>query len=159
MKRLQFFSFTLTLFVHLMGCVVEKTEEVDTEKLKGKLTESIQRFNEAFQKGNIEVLESLITKNYIHTNGNSKSIGKREWLNYLEKRNQDIESGNLEITSYEMDELELEYYDKAAIVTGRIQVSSIHNNQAQHKEYRVTNIWVYEAGTWKRAGFHDGVIK
>ncbi|MEO1255826.1 MAG: hypothetical protein AAFY41_13235, partial [Bacteroidota bacterium] len=47
---------------------------------------TLKDFNKAFQEGDIDMLESMITENYLHTNGHSKSIGKSEWLSYLKKR-------------------------------------------------------------------------
>ncbi len=123
------------------------------------LKESIHRFNKAFEEGDVTVLETMITSNYVHTNGHSKAIRKQDWLNYLTKRQEDIDAGKLNIISYEMDEVEIEMYGHTAIVTGKIKVSSRNKHQLQENEYRVTNIWVYESDQWKRAGFHDGKIR
>ncbi|AUP78023.1 nuclear transport factor 2 family protein [Flavivirga eckloniae] len=134
---------------------VKKTPETDLTQLM----ESIDKFNKAFQEGHVKVLESMITENYLHTNGNLKSIRKNDWINYLSKREKEIQSGALEVIEYKLEETEIELHGNTAIVTGKVTVSNKRNNDIKKNEYRITNIWVYESGAWKRAGFHDGKIK
>ena len=55
--------------------------------------------------------------------------------------------------------LEIEYYKKMAIVTGKVVVSNKDKGEIKNNEYRITNLWVNANGSWKRAGFHDGKIK
>lgn len=125
---------------------------------KEALIKALNTFNEAFQKGDIKILESMITENYVHTNGNAKSINKRTWLNYLRKREQEINSGELEVLNYQMLEMEIVLHGNVAIVTGKVAVTNKRGEEIQENAYRITNIWVNENGTWKRAGFHDGKI-
>lgn len=134
-------------------------EKQNTNASNESLLKAIENFNQAFQVSDINTLESMITDNYIHSNGNSKAIGKEVWLNYLKKRNADIEAGILKVTNYKMAETEIERYNDSAILTAKISIESTRNNEVQTNEYRVTNIWVYQNGQWKRAGFHDGKIK
>ncbi len=124
-----------------------------------KLWETITEFNQAFKNSNVEKLETMITDNYVHTNGNSKSIHKNTWITYLHKRNKDIENGNLIVNAYEMSEETVQFYDNVAIVTAKILVSNTKQGNIQENGFRVTNIWVLENDNWKRAGFHDGKIK
>lgn len=120
---------------------------------------TLEKFNNAFARGNLEVLDALTTENYLHTNSNSKAITKDEWFNYLRKRNQQLKSGAIRILDYEFTEQQIEFHGTTAIVTGKVNVISKDSLGAQESQYRVTNIWVYEDGLWKRAGFHDGKIK
>ena len=129
-----------------------------SESSKIALIEALNTFNEAFRKGDVKILESMITQNYVHTNGNAKSIGKETWLNYLQKREQEIDSGKLEVLNYQMVEQEIILHGDMAIVTGKVEVSNKREEAIQENAYRITNIWVNENGTWKRAGFHDGKI-
>ena len=140
-------------------CTEKETANKQSEITKEKLLNTIKKFNRAFQEGNNAVLESMVTENYLHTNGNSKSIGKKDWFNYLSKRENEIKSENLEVIEYKLDEMEMEFYGNMAIVTGKIVVSNKRKGEIQENEYRITNIWVNESGNWKRAGFHDGKIK
>lgn len=134
-------------------------EDRKSDIAKEKLSEAINKFNMAFQEGNTNILKSMVTENYLHTNGNSKSIGKKDWFNYLSKREIEIKSGNLEVIQYKLDEMELNFSENIAIVTGKISVISKKMEEIQKNEYRITNVWVNEGGNWKRAGFHDSKIK
>lgn len=126
---------------------------------KEGLLEAIEKFNKAFQAGDVDIIASLITDNYIHTNGNSKSIRKEDWFTYLNNREKEIKSGTLEVIEYEMNEIEIEHYENMAIVTGKVLVSNKIKGEISINEYRITNLWVHVNGGWKRAGFHDGKIK
>ncbi|WP_181899418.1 nuclear transport factor 2 family protein [Flagellimonas nanhaiensis] len=149
--------FVLSLIVLSCG---DKTGNVaSNESKKEALLNTIKKFNTAFKEGDIDVLESMITENYLHTNGNSKVIQKKDWFNYLTQRSQDIASGKIQVTDYTMDETAIEFHGSTAIVTGRISVSTLTDGQTQTSQYRITNIWVLEDGNWKRAGFHDGKIQ
>lgn len=158
MKMLKLILTTFTVFF-MLSCSPDQQQEIPKAPNKEGLETALARFNQAFQDGDVAVLESMITDNYVHTNGNSKSIGKDMWLSYLRKREQTIQAGELEVTAYEMQDLEIEYYDDMAIVTGKVLTSSKQQNEVRKNAYRITNIWVYESGNWKRAGFHDGKIE
>ena len=119
----------------------------------------MRKFNTAFQTANVEKLELMITDHYQHTNGTAKAIDKETWINYLKKRQADISSGKLEVITYEMDEIKVNFYDNTAIVSAKVVVSNKIDGEIRENEYRVTNLWVHDSGAWKRAGFHDGKIK
>ncbi|WP_109436953.1 MULTISPECIES: nuclear transport factor 2 family protein [Aquimarina] len=148
--------FTLILTVLLSCSSNTNKPSVNDEQ---KLWETIAEFNQAFKNSNVEKLKAMITDNYIHTNGSSESINKNTWVNYLHKRNKDIENGDLIVNAYEMSEETVQFYDNVAIVTAKILVSNTRQGNLQENGFRVTNIWVRENGNWKRAGFHDGKIK
>ncbi|MCP4460685.1 MAG: nuclear transport factor 2 family protein [Cytophagales bacterium] len=142
-----------------LGCIGGNLQNAASTNEEEVLLARINEFNLAFKSCDIELLKSMISENYQHTNGNSKSITKEAWFDYLEKRKLNIESSELTMTSYEMTEVEMEVYDDMAIITGKISTSSVKLGEEQENEYRITNVWIKEAGSWKRAGFHDGKIK
>lgn len=129
--------------------------EAGSEK---ELVATIEKFNTAFQEGDVELLSTMITDDYSHTNGTSKMIGKDVWLNYLKKRAKDIEAGKIKVLNYAMDDLDIQMLENTAIVTAKIRVKTQQQDTVVENAYRVTNIWTFENGTWKRAGFHDGKI-
>ena len=149
---------TVVVAIYLTNCTDKQTTNKESEIAKENLLIAIAKFNKAFQEGNVVVLESMITENYLHTNGNSKSINKKDWINYLRNREREIKTGNLEVIMHKIDEMEIEIYGDMAIVTGKITVSSKKKEEIQKNEYRITNVWINETGDWKRAGFHDGKI-
>ncbi len=157
MKSKHKFFFLLTLSYFLLNCS-NKNAEVEDYSSKEKLNIAIETFNNAFQKGDINTLEEMITTNYIHTNSSSKAIRKESWFQYLKKRAKEIKLGQLEVLYYKMDQIETVFHNKTAIVTARVYVSSKRDSTIKENSYRVTNIWVYKSGNWKRAAFHDGKI-
>ena len=146
-------SILVLISICILSC--QPKHEVDRDSL----ITSIDAFNKAFAEGNLAVLDSMITSNYLHTNSSSKVIGKADWFNYLKKRNQSLESGEIEVLEYTLDETKIEYHGNSAIVTGRVTVVTKDSIGSKKNQYRITNLWVYENGNWKRAGFHDGKIK
>ena len=143
----------------LWGCGKEKKIASEPSSKRKDLEKSIKAFNTAFAEGNLAILDSMTTTNYLHTNSSSKVIGKTDWFNYLEKRSARLESGEITVLGYELDQTKIEYHGPSAIVTGRVTVVVQDNLGTKENQYRVTNIWVFENGSWKRAGFHDGKIQ
>ncbi len=141
------------------GCKTENNQKANVADEKEVLLQSIEEFNSAFRDCEVEKLESMITNNYVHTNSNSKSIRKVDWITYLHKRKKQLASGELIINNYKMDETEIAMYDDMAIVTAKISFSSTRSGEQKENEIRVTNVWVKKGGRWKRAGFHDTRIK
>ncbi|MFS4466377.1 nuclear transport factor 2 family protein [Maribacter sp. 2210JD10-5] len=152
-------KFFLVLLV-LLACHC-KNQKTSSEKLDNKketLLKALNDFNSAFEKGDIEKLNDMVTESYQHTNGNSKAIGKEVWFNYLRKRQKEIISGALEVLSYTMNDIEMSFYDNTAVITGKVSVKNKVKGEIRKSVFRVTHIWVYESDNWKRAGFHDGKI-
>lgn len=143
----------LVLFLGLSSCQPQTTPNPD------ELIASIEKFNTAFAQGNLMTLDSLTTKNYLHTNSSSQVIGKTDWFNYLEKRKERLKSGDLTVLDYALDQTKIEYHGSSAIVTGRVTVVTKDSMGTKENHYRITNLWVFEEGRWKRAGFHDGKIE
>ncbi len=151
--------FLLFLSLHIWSCsdvVKSKQNSTDDKKM---LLEIIDNFNSAFKEGDANKLASMIAESYLHTNSNSKPIDKKTWVDFIKKREEEIKKGDLIVHSYEMNETEVQLYEKTAIITAKIIVSSTRNGERKENEYRVTNIWIKENGTWKRSGFHDAKIK
>ena len=140
--------------------LLQCTQSFDAGQEEADLRQAITNFNEAFKAGNLTTLDAMVVDNYVHTNGTSKSFGKGAWFNYLESRSQDINDGTLEVRHYEMLDAEIEFFTSdAAILTARILAASRRDSVTTENEYRVTNLWVKDAGAWKRAAFHDGKIR
>ena len=150
MNLIKPFIFVASVYL-LLGCSTASKEE--------ELLTAIEQFNDAFSSGDVNTLESMITENYLHSNGSSKAIRKENWLNYLRKREADIRQGKLEVLDYQFDEVAIEKYNDAAFVTGRVTSTTRRGSETVTSQYRITHLWIYESGNWKRAGFHDGKIK
>lgn len=143
------------IWILLLSCSPNPKNKVPYNEL----TITIKKFNKAFAEGNLAVLDSLTTDNYLHTNGNAKVITKDKWFNYLKKRNKQLESGVLKVLEYNFTEQKIELHGTTAIVTGKVTVVTQDSLGSKKNQYRITNIWAYEKSQWKRAGFHDGKIE
>ena len=150
--------FLVPLLLVLLWACNPQTPNTDTAHQE-TLMQAVAAFNQAFKAGNVQQLESMITANYQHSNGNSKAIGKTTWLSFLSKRKKSLENGSLVINSYEMSETQVAFFENTAILTAKISVASTQSGNYTENAYRVTHVWVYENQQWKRASFHDGKIK
>ncbi len=144
---------TFILLIIAFGCSLKEAAPIS------ELHKAIQTFNEAFVAGDTLVLADMITENYVHTNSSWKSFGKEKWLSYMVSRREKIDSGVLEVRTYEMDEYSIEQYENTAIVTARISSAGTENGIEFDKQFRVTNLWIYDGSRWLRAGFHDTPIQ
>lgn len=158
MKLSTFLLPTLALLVFCHCNSPQKQTETPKPSMES-LMAALEEFNTAFKTGDTQTLRSMITEDYLHTNGSSKAIDGTTWVGYLEGRSQQISEGNLEVTAYGMDDIEVVFYGHTAIVTGKVTVANKKLEQREESQYRVTHIWVNELGKWKRAGFHDGKIQ
>lgn len=140
------------LLIFTLACAGPERKK---QKELGRLDATIDLFNIAFQQGDLHVLDSLTTDNYTHTNGSDRAFSKERWFNYLESRRKDLTSGQLKIDKYQLLEKEIQLYEKSAIVTGLIITSGFSNGTVFNSQIRVSNLWVKEKETWKRAAFHD----
>ncbi|MEK6153811.1 nuclear transport factor 2 family protein [Flavobacteriaceae bacterium 3-367] len=145
---------SLLWFASTGACKKENTLEAERA-----LLERVDQFNTAFKESNLVTLESMVTENYQHTNGNGKPIGKTDWLAYLEKRESEIKNGTLTIHQYEMLDVQLTLFGEVGVVTSKISVQSTNMGAYRENEYRTTNVWVKDGKSWKRAAFHDGKIR
>ena len=141
----------------LLFCFLSCTQ--NNESKKKSLKVAVQQFNKAFMMGDVATLESMITENYLHTNGQSQVIKKENWINYLKKRKGQLDSGELKLIGYVMDQSNIEIHGNTAIVTGKVEAVTKKNDSIKEEHaYRVTHLWVLEGDQWKRAGFHDTKI-
>lgn len=149
MKRL---SVLLLLLLFTVACAgPERKKQKELQRLEA----TIEVFNAAFAKGNLTILDSLTTDNYIHTNGSDRAFSKERWFNYLQNRSKDLASGVLKIDKYQLLEREIQLHETSAIVTGLIITSGFSGGTEFSNQIRVSNLWIKENETWKRAGFHD----
>lgn len=144
---------TVLVLLIAIGCSKKQSPSLD------ELSDTIEEFNDAFVIGDTAKLANMITDNYVHTNSSWKSFGKEKWLSYMKSRRKNLDNGLLQINEYKMDEYSVEAFENTALVTARIISVGLENEVPFQKSFRVTNLWVFENGKWKRAAFHDTLIK
>ena len=123
-----------------------------------RLRSSLEKFNNAFIEADTAQLITMLTADYIHTNGSNAPINRQTWLQYIASRKAAIDQGELRILDYQTSEVQISFLENTAIVNARVDVDQVQNGQHQQNAYRVTHMWKDEYGIWKRAAFHDGKI-
>ena len=154
-KDMKYHHLPLFISLFVLSCQQNQPAQLPADELP----KALETFNSAFATGNLDILDSLTMDNYMHTNSSSKAITKEDWFNYLLKRKERLESGNLEVLDYTLEEEKLTYHGTTAIVTGKVNVATRDSSGIKRNQYRITNVWVWDKGQWKRAGFHDGKIQ
>ncbi len=138
------------LLMVILGC--QHTTEKGTEE---DLLTTLNKFNTAFAEGDLDFLDRHTTSNYQHTNNSNKAFGKTAWFEYLASRKEDLDNGVLRLERYAMSEIDVQLYQNSALITGLVYTKGNHYSEAFDRQLRVTHLWVFQEGTWKRAGFHD----
>lgn len=119
---------------------------------------AFERFQEAFLAADAETLAALLTDDYRHTNGASAPIGKREWLRWVDGRRARVDTGTLVHDVYAVEELVVSLHGDAAVVTGRARGRGRDGERDFAVDVRFTQIWVRDAGAWRRAAFQDAQV-
>ncbi len=148
----------------LIICFVTITLQAQT-KLTLRVTEqdvktAIDNFATAFKKADVTILAKLLCENYIHVNGNSGNIiEKKHWLKWNRSRTLLIGNGELVINNYQIQDLQVQVYEKVAIVVGVVKSAGFNKGVPFQSQLRFTNVWVVENNKLCRASFHDSAIK
>ncbi|MBV6644818.1 MAG: nuclear transport factor 2 family protein [Cyclobacteriaceae bacterium] len=132
---------------------------IQTSTEKEKLLNRLESFNEAFISADAEKLASMITADYMHSNGSSGPYNKKQWLNYVKSRRAKLDAGTLTVSKYEMQDIQVILYGAAATISGKVVTEGLENGKSYSKIFLVTHTWVLQDGYWHRAAFHDGKLK
>jgi len=117
---------------------------------------AIAAFDRAFRAADVAALDALLTEGYVHINGRSGALLSRaEWLRWVGSRRAALDSGELVIESYEVRQLSIRMYERAAVVTGEVESSGLRDGSPFSSVVRFSNFWVLDGGRWRRAAFHD----
>jgi hypothetical protein len=120
---------------------------------------ALQAFGRAFRHADAAALDSLLTADYLHTNGGSGAVLDRtRWLDYVRSRRADLRSGNLRVDRYETSAVTVRWYPSTAVVSNEVVSEGIQNGAPFASRLRVTQVWVEAGGRWRRAAFHDSSI-
>ena len=141
------------------ACNTAQQKISSQEELKSELKTAIDAFNRAFAEADTSLLKSMLTEDYQHSNSYYEAIGKETWLEYVGQRKADLDSGEMELLDYALDQEQIQLIGNTGILSGRISVESRLGADTTKAAYRITNVWIKEEGKWKRAAFHDGRIK
>jgi len=79
---------------------------------------AVSAFGQAFLEADVPALGSVLTRNYVHINGRSGSVLNRdEWLRWVESRRAELDSGDLVVSTYRVEDVRVELSRDTAVVT------------------------------------------
>jgi len=132
------------------------SEKVDRE---AELRKAVDTFGRAFLEADVPALRLLLTDKYVHVNGRSGNVLNRsEWLNWVESRRAQIDSKELQITEYRIEDVRTIIHGDTAIVIGTIFSSQVTGGEVGTSRIRFSNTWLYRDARWLRAAFHDSPV-
>ena len=100
----------------------------------------------AEQRGDTAFLERTLADNFVGVGPRGFTLTKQEWI-------QRHQSGALHYGSLTLDEMQVRVYGgDTAIVVGRETQAVTYQGQAIPGQFRTTQVWVREDGSWRLAG-------
>jgi hypothetical protein len=126
---------------------------------KAELQEAVDAFGRAFLEADVSTLRGLLAENYVHVNGRSGNVlNRNDWLEWVESRRAQIDSKELQITEYRIEDVRTVIHGNTAIVTGTIFSKQVTGGEFRTSRIRFTNTWLYRDARWLRAAFHDSPV-
>jgi len=120
---------------------------------------AVSALGRAFAKADVATLQTLLAQGYVHVNGGSGSVLDRdEWLSWITSRRAELDSGQLFIDTYSVEDVEIEVYGNVSVVTGVVYSTGQRNGASFVSRIRFTNGWIKSGDTWRRAAFHDSPL-
>jgi len=115
----------------------------------------VDLFGRSFVTADVNALDALLSRDYIHTNTDGSVIEREAWLAWVAEQKPKLDEGTLSYERYENSELRVRVQGDVAWVTGRHDSSGRRDGAAFTTSLRFTQVWVREDGVWRRALFHD----
>ena len=126
---------------------------------EAELRSAVQAFGRAYVEADVSELGLLLTENYVHVNGSTGNVlGREDWLEWVTSRRAQIETGELRILEYRIEDVAIVSHDTTAIVVGTVYSSQLTGDVSSTSRVRFSNTWLYRNEKWIRASFHDSPI-
>ncbi len=113
------------------------------------LPAAVQRFSEAWARGEVADLTTMLTPSYTHTDASGALLGRAGWLAYAEAR-----AGRT--TAIGLSDVAIRVLGDVAIVTGVNEITGTGIRRVDDTAsltIRFTAVWVWMDGRWKREAF------
>jgi ketosteroid isomerase-like protein len=123
----------------------------------GTPRDTFDAFNDAFREGDIETVEDGIAASYLHSNSGAAPLDRETWLTWYTALASRLRAGASRYDRYETSEIHIQVQESGlgAVITARVRAELHDEGQLRPIDVRTTQVWVVEAGRWKRAAFHD----
>jgi hypothetical protein len=126
---------------------------------RAALHAALEAFTLAFRHADAEALDTLLTADYLHTNGGSGAVLDRsQWLDYVRSRRGDLQRGKLRVDRHQTSAVTIRWYPSAAVVSSQVTSEGIQSGVPFTSRVRVTQVWIQTGERWRRAAFHDSPI-
>jgi len=104
-------------------------------------------WNAAHQAGDAEALDRIWAHDLEVAVPKMPVMTKSDALRFFK-------SARMKFSRYQTSELRLRIYDRAAVVTGRLQRSRTMKGREMDDDWRFTKVYVKRAGQWRVVAFH-----
>jgi Domain of unknown function (DUF4440) len=143
---------TLLLLTCLFGTEPDSLHRLALER-------ALDAFSAAFLRAEEKALDTLLTDDYVHTNGGTGSVlDKARWLEYIRTRRAELASGRLRVDRYESTDVTIRWHGDAAVVSSQVVSEGSRDGRPFAARLQVTQVWVRSGGKWRRAAFHDSPL-
>lgn len=115
--------------------------------MENQLTRLGQEWAAAEQRGDVAFLEQMLTDDFIGVGPRGFLLTKEQWLARYR-------SGDLRHDSFVLDEVAMRLYGEMTVVTGRQTQRTQYQGHDASGQFRVTMVFVRQAGRWLLAGMH-----
>jgi ketosteroid isomerase-like protein len=106
----------------------------------------------------VETIEGLLGSSYSHCNSDGSKPTKDQWLAWFSTRANNIRSGQFVYTEYRNEDIQIHVHGTVAVVTAVNISSGTRDGKPFSHRLRFTQVWLFEAGDWKRIAFHDSRV-
>jgi hypothetical protein len=104
-------------------------------------------WNQAQVHHDAKALEALVANGFISTDNDGVVMNKAQFL-------EDAKDMAYKADSAANDEVKVQMYDKAAVVTGRYHTKGTFKGKAFDHWGRFTDTWIYQGGRWQCVASH-----
>ena len=136
-----------------LGCatVVPASSGRDEDAVRAR----VQAFGRAYRDADVDAVDRLLAARYVHSNGGHSPSDRAGYLKWNRTRAERIRSGAWRVDTYELSEVAVTVFGDTAVATGRVKASGQRDDKQWSSDVRFSNVWIREAGDWRRAAFHD----
>ncbi len=133
--------------IFIQTSVAKPDDSVDVQELKR--LEKV--WNDAYVRADADALEQLCADDLVVTMTDMVVLSKRSSIAILR-------SGKVKFERYETSDLGTHVYDRAAVVTGRLQRTRSVQGREVNDEWRFTKVYIRRGGKWLVVAWHASTV-
>ena len=133
--------------IFIQTSVAKPDDSVDVQELKR--LEKV--WNDAYVRADADALEQLCADDLVVTMTDMVVLNKRSSIAILR-------SGKVKFERYEASDLGIHVYDRAAVVTGRLQRTRSVQGREMNDEWRFTKVYIRRGGKWLVVAWHASTV-